>query len=319
MIYAQPGAPFQAVLDGAPTGKTGEVGIRLLRDSDGSTAIARTTANITELLTGSGIYLAKGLVAPTIAGNYTIVWDDGSVGPTTATTEEMVVTSTSPVATLPNPGDLCTLAEVKALLKLARTDQDELLQTLITPASRAVIRWTDREFAPITIKETRSFEWDWEGELCSLAPYDVQAKTEERGARTYKVPAIYEVAVDSDHWGDNNDRVEPYVLSSEEWREWPQPPRDGTYLSLRLRPYAAVLGRVVWENRRLLVTADWGFPSVPEDVAKATAFVVKHWLESNAAALPRPDQDPNMNDVPKRGIPMESMQILEHYKRAVAW
>lgn len=314
MIYSQPGITFQAVLDSAPANKVGEMGVRLIRDSDGATVIARTIEGITEVLAGSGIYLAK-LVAPGTAGNYTVIWDDGSIGPTSTTTEEMVVSATSPVATLPNPGDLCTLAEVKALLKIgSRTDQDTILQILITRASKAVCRWTDREFAPITLKQTRTFEWDWEGELCSLAPYDVQQMTGTVGTRSVKVPAIYEVAVDSDHAP-----TEPYVLSTEEWRAWPQPPRDGTYLSIRLRPFAAVLGRVVWANRQVLVTADWGFPEIPSDVAAAATFTVKHWLTVNAAALPRPDDDPNLMGVPKRGIPLEAKELLEHYKRAVAF
>jgi hypothetical protein len=45
MIYALPGASFEATLTGAPTGLTGTIGVRIL-DNAGGTSLARQTTGI---------------------------------------------------------------------------------------------------------------------------------------------------------------------------------------------------------------------------------------------------------------------------------
>ncbi len=75
--------------------------------------------------------------------------------------------------------NLCLLADVRALMqkKAADTGQDALIATLITNASDAIMRFCDREFAPTSAGVTRTFEFPWEGEFVSLAPYDLRAVT----------------------------------------------------------------------------------------------------------------------------------------------
>jgi hypothetical protein len=55
---------------------------------------------------------------------------------------------------------------------------------------------------------------------------------------------------------------------------------------------------------------------VPGDVVYATAATVIHWLTVNTAAFRRPDNDPNINAVPRRGIPPEAYDLIRRYKRA---
>lgn len=103
MLYVAPGSTFEAVLSGAPTGLTGTLGVRLL-DNAGAEALARTTSGITEFPAGSGVYSAV-LTAPSAAGQYSIMWDPGSVAPETVALEDLFVTNSAPVVAIPTPPD----------------------------------------------------------------------------------------------------------------------------------------------------------------------------------------------------------------------
>lgn len=92
MIYAQPGSSFAASVVGLPTGLTGTLGVRVINAVTGATAVARTTSSISEPVSGSGTYLAE-LTAPGTAGRYVVMWDTGSVSPTTTAVEDMVVST----------------------------------------------------------------------------------------------------------------------------------------------------------------------------------------------------------------------------------
>lgn len=95
MIYAQPSAPFSAIVSDAPTGLTGVLGYRIIRNSDGHLVQARTTAGISEI-EGLGVYLTEG-VAPAEGGAFTIIWDQGGeFKPAKVATEGLVVTYVAP-------------------------------------------------------------------------------------------------------------------------------------------------------------------------------------------------------------------------------
>lgn len=177
------------------------------------------------------------------------------------------------------------------------TAQDAMISALITPASVALMGRAEREFAPATSGATRTFEFPWDSQLVNLAPYDLRAVTA--------------VVVDTD--------VAPGVtLSTDEWRLFPQPNRDGAYQGLRVQPQTAAFGRVMWRNRQIQITGDWGFATVPSDVKEAAAFTVVHWMKVNAAVFQPPDDNPDGYAPPKRGIPPEAWDLICHYKRAVA-
>lgn len=89
MIYATPGSSIEATLSGAPTGLTGTLGVRIL-DNTGGTTLARQTSGISEFPAGSGFYSVT-LGAPATAGQYTVMWDTGSVTPSTTFTDDLVV------------------------------------------------------------------------------------------------------------------------------------------------------------------------------------------------------------------------------------
>jgi len=196
---------------------------------------------------------------------------------------------------------LCGIADVKFLLQKKETDksQDTMIEWLIPRASKSVSLYCEREFAPASSNLTRTFEYYWENKMCSLAPYDLRSLTK--------------IVMDTDR-----SPTPGIELSTQEYRLWPQPPRDGTYTSIRLFPFGVVLGRVMWPTRQFQITGSWGFPSIPADVVHATALTVVHWLTVNTAAFRRPDDDPNIQHVPKRGIPPEAWDLLNRYKRAAS-
>ncbi len=88
-VTAPRGTVFEADADGAPTGLTGTMGLRILQGT--STIVARTTAGITEYPAGSGRYV-KNPVAPAAAGRYQLMWDTGTVSPATTSYEDLIVT-----------------------------------------------------------------------------------------------------------------------------------------------------------------------------------------------------------------------------------
>jgi hypothetical protein len=73
-----PGTAFDAFTEGFPDGLVGTIGVRLITP-DGTVVVARTTANIIELvpIDATARYRYAGTY-PTDPGTYLLVWDDGS-------------------------------------------------------------------------------------------------------------------------------------------------------------------------------------------------------------------------------------------------
>jgi hypothetical protein len=87
-ISAAPGATFEATTDAFAHSAT--VGVRI-RTSAGADFLARTVTGVTEDVTvGTSAVFRKSFTAPTTAGQYEIVWDNGTL----IDTEELVVTYT---------------------------------------------------------------------------------------------------------------------------------------------------------------------------------------------------------------------------------
>jgi len=91
-IYATPGSTFEAIASNGSTGLAGTLTITV-RDNQGAAAIAASSTGITEDIANSGIY-RRNVVAPSTAGQYTIVWNDGSGG---FAVESLVVTNNTNV------------------------------------------------------------------------------------------------------------------------------------------------------------------------------------------------------------------------------
>lgn len=82
-------ATFEAVCDGFPSGLAGTIAVRVI-DNAGGTTTNRTTSDISEYPSGSGVYY-KSMTAPSTPGQYTILWDNGSTTPGNIALEDLFV------------------------------------------------------------------------------------------------------------------------------------------------------------------------------------------------------------------------------------
>jgi hypothetical protein len=91
VIVAKAGKQVEATLTGAPTGLEGTIGFQIL-DNRGGAWTPRFTDGVHEYPAGSGFYYAV-LIAPTVVGQYSVLWDTGTISPDTTASEDLVVTS----------------------------------------------------------------------------------------------------------------------------------------------------------------------------------------------------------------------------------
>jgi hypothetical protein len=123
-MNVRPGQEFEATVSNAPTGLEGTIGFQIL-DNRGAAWTPRFTAGIHEYPAGSGFYYAI-LIAPTVAGQYTILWDTGTISPTTIASDDLVVGPTP--SNLPGTfGQMRSDIDNMAGLALTDEERDRLL------------------------------------------------------------------------------------------------------------------------------------------------------------------------------------------------
>lgn len=257
MIYAQPEASFEATLAGAPTGLTGTLGVRLL-DNGGGTTLARQTSGVAEFPAGSGFY-AVTLTAPSEPGQYSVFWDNGSVGPTTTSAEDLVVSRTLAPPSVPGPGEfaLVSLEQARNFLQGRGTDQeDEIIEILIRGVTRSFAAVTNREFGPTDAQE-RVFAHPG-GRLFDLAPYDLRAVSK------------IETGVEGTH---------PAAVVLPNFALRPKPSPDGVYQWIK---FAANPGEC-----EIAVTGDWGFATVPDDITHWALTTIAIWIKREVQVFER--------------------------------
>lgn len=295
VIVAAPGASFEASLQNAPTGLVGTIGVRIV-DGIGGTTTARSTAGIVETPAGSGIYVAT-LTAPTTAGSYQVVWDTGSVTPSTTAADDLVVASTAPAVSVAADGDLTTLAAVRAYMQTpaADTGSDAVAASLITRASQLIMRWIDRRVAPLdTVDAVRLVPLAgaartrhvWVGDL-SAAPTTLRLLDDDAATVVATIAA-----------GDR--LLYPLERQSTDPIE-----------AIRLLPAIGSL-RSSWY---LEVTGKWGWPAVPADIEHACILTVVTWLRRGVQALSAPAAEglaPGENR--PSGLPLEAEAALAYYR-----
>lgn len=165
-------------------------------------------------------------------------------------------------------GDLTNLSNVRAFLQKQETDmaQDPVISSLITQASAAITRFTERQFTEEDAAE-HVFEVDQPlGTLVSFAPYELRSLTS--------------IELDTD-------TEDAFALVADEFKLWPKPNPDGTFLGARLNPYRQVgTASFRWGSRReLTVKGDWGMEKVPDDVVNWTNVTVAIWMRRDVAGF----------------------------------
>lgn len=108
-IYSKPNTIFYSELVNAPTGEVGTLGVTILKQSDASVILPRSTAGIVELK--PKLYQAT-RTAPVTVGGYIVLWDNGS----TNTADTLIVTNDIPVIVEPEFDVTTPVGKVRLLV-----------------------------------------------------------------------------------------------------------------------------------------------------------------------------------------------------------
>ncbi len=248
-MIVSPSATLEATCSGFDSGLTGTIGVRII-DNAGATTTARATAGITEYPAGSGFYQVT-MTAPSTTGDYTLMWDTGTVTPETTAYEDLTV-SAAAAAALTGSGNLyITLAELKATLSITSSTWDDDLTAAITAASRAVDEDTGRRFY-------------LDADATSVRYYDPSTTSL---VLIDDLAALTSVAVDpggtgtfSTAWtAGTNFNLDPYNAAADGW----------PYEALKLR----VTSSMPTYERSIKVTGQFGWPAVPAPISEATTLL----------------------------------------------
>lgn len=160
---------------------------------------------------------------------------------------------------------LTTLVNVRQMLlkPTADTAQDTLLENLINRASKAILNYTQREFAPVTASVARSF-WYRGGSVLDLGPYDLRSLT------------LFQL---------DTETATPTTLVAADYRLLPEPSLGGTYQWIELPNFEVVDKPGKPTARKATITGAWGFSAVPADVEHACLVTAAIWMRRDAAAF----------------------------------
>lgn len=165
-IYTNPGAQFESKLTNAPSGLVGTLHVQIIRDSDGSVVLARTTAGIVESPAASGRYVFTH-AAPTLEDQYTVLWDRGSVTPENTAEDTLLVNSDLVSLIEGESPTILSVADYKTLRNIppGDTTRDASLALAAKSATDAILQYTDRNFLDAEVEEARTFTYNYSGIL----------------------------------------------------------------------------------------------------------------------------------------------------------
>lgn len=205
--------------------------------------------------------------------------------------------------------DLVTVEQVKEALELpsADVDLDQLLPDYITQASRVILDYTKREFAPASTVATRRFKVI--GYKVDLAPYDLQSATQVALHPETDSPTILVAGANTG-----------YTLQ-------PVSPERGVYQSIQLSGYLIIISQTLMAFGYALmdVTGTWGFPTVPGPVQRACIETVGSWVtrtmpgaSNTGYGIPASSSAGMTTFRNDWHIPWSAKKKLDPYKRASA-
>ena len=179
MTYTLSGSSFESRVQGFPAGLVGTVGVQIL-DNIGGIATARATAGIAEDPAGSGSYTIT-LTAPVVLGQYTVMWDTGVIGPSTIAADDLTVTSTSIVVSVPadftyDPST--TLGKVR--LEIGDTDSDAQLfsdteiNVYLTNYSSNILKTAAALCDVLALRFARYVDFQTDGQAFSRSQMSIQ-------------------------------------------------------------------------------------------------------------------------------------------------
>jgi len=201
--------------------------------------------------------------------------------------------------------DLCTLANVRETLELPASDttRDNLIQSLISDLSQAIMREYDREFAPVTAAATRRFQVPAGSLYLDLNPYDL---------RTVSSLTINPEASGGTALTTTTDYQLMPVNS-------PQGPYQAVRFSARLTSIHTSQTAQDYGYTLVDIAGAWGFAAVPEDVKRACVIAVQSALRRDLTELAIAGiEEPQMiapEGPATHSIPGASRRLLAPYRR----
>lgn len=152
-LTVTPVTQFTAVLEGAATGLTGTVAVRIVDALDDSIVLPRQTTGIAEAVAGSGVYEAQ-LVSPTTPGEYLIVWDDGGTSPADFASEPLTVGGVAPAPTVTVPPGTTSLRLPQRNATITSVEVRSAVEDWDRVTTRSAV-WTGKADAYITVASRR--------------------------------------------------------------------------------------------------------------------------------------------------------------------
>jgi hypothetical protein len=253
MSEAAASTTFEAVADLGATGLT--PGVRLI-DNVGATSIARTTSGITEYPAGSGLY-QKTLTAPAAAGQYTILWDNGTQTAGNFASEDLFVVTDLTAPAVATGTMYITAADLKATLNIGSTYADDDIAVAVAAASRACDGYKDDRFYPAT--ETRYY---------TAEPCDDYVKIDSLNALTSVAVDATGAGTWATTWTNGTDfTLAPYNAATDGY----------PYTEIKIRRQGG--RRFVGYENSIKVVGSFGWANVPAGVVQATTILAGRLLK----------------------------------------
>lgn len=195
--------------------------------------------------------------------------------------------------------DLTTKAAVKLRLQIgtAQTGQDDVIDALVSAASKAILAYTDREFAPADASETRVFPV--RDCVVDLAPYDL---------RTVATMTLHPEAPGGG----------TVLTANSDYALWPLQSPTGTYTQVRL--YDGLSLDSTFRERfgfaRLQIAGAWGFAAVPADVAEACIMQVAAWFRGGVSVFSQAFNPDEVTFERPEALTTAVRRLLDPYRRS---
>lgn len=271
-----------------------------MRAAASSTLKVDTAATVVSAPAGTVRYDWAALDVDT-AGEYVAWWRVTLPSGFVQETPTFAVTVTDP-ASLTQPPDLCTVADVKQAMETSSGAADPLIQMMISAASVMIPNKYQRDFAPRT---AQTYTFKVFGFSVDLSPHDLRSAT----------------TVTLDPNGT------PVVLAATQYRLAPSGAESnlGTFTNVQLSRVQNLYstGVTYFGYSELGILGNWGPTAIPADVTRACALTVASWLSARTQSQTSDllgDLSHSSREVrPERfggfAIPFDAHMILSQYDR----